>query len=203
MLDQDDLRVAAFQMRGDRHRGRLRNALRHSSSRSTTPRVFLEANVLAGLARLWEIASIAVVSSPYAAEKGERNLAKRPDGVARLKAVLDRLEIAGALCHGRTIRGASGNRACPDDFETSRSSDVSFKRPKSFAIVRPSSSTYSAQNSPTPQSHGKVTATRSASGAIESARLGVYGEDLTGRACASEGRADARCYLEGARCSTR
>ena len=69
-------------------------------------RVFLDANVLfsaawradSGLTRLWEIESIHLVTSPYAADEAERNLTrKRPDGVARLKALLDRLEITAAL----------------------------------------------------------------------------------------------------------
>jgi predicted nucleic acid-binding protein len=69
-------------------------------------RVFRDANVLfsaawragGGLTRLWEIASIQLVTSPYAAEEAERNLTrKRPDGVVRLKALIDRLEITGAL----------------------------------------------------------------------------------------------------------
>lgn len=69
-------------------------------------RVFLDAKVLfsaawradSGLSRLWEIASIHLVTSPYAADEAERNLSrKRPDGVAQLKALLDRLEITAAL----------------------------------------------------------------------------------------------------------
>jgi len=69
-------------------------------------RVFLDANVLfsaawradSGLMRLWENGSIRLVTSPYAAHEAERNLTrKRPDGVARLKALLDRLEITAAL----------------------------------------------------------------------------------------------------------
>ena len=69
-------------------------------------RGFLDANVLfsaawragSGLTRLWQIASIHLITSPYAADEAERNLTrKRPDGVARLKALLDRLEITNAL----------------------------------------------------------------------------------------------------------
>jgi predicted nucleic acid-binding protein len=69
-------------------------------------RVFLDANVLfsaawradSGLTRLWEIASLHLVTSPYAADEAERNLArKRPDGMARLTALLDRVEISTAL----------------------------------------------------------------------------------------------------------
>jgi uncharacterized protein len=70
-------------------------------------RVFLDANVLfsaawrsdAGLTRLWEIAQLHLVTSPYAAAEAERNLArKRPDAVARLAALLSRLEITNAFC---------------------------------------------------------------------------------------------------------
>jgi predicted nucleic acid-binding protein len=69
-------------------------------------RVFLDANVLfsaawraeTGLTRLWKIASLHLVTSPYAADEAERNLArKRPDGVARLTVLLDRVEITTAL----------------------------------------------------------------------------------------------------------
>lgn len=69
-------------------------------------RVFLDANVLfsaawrsaSGLTRLWEFASIHLVTSPYAADEAERNLArKRPDAVARLKALVQRIEITSAL----------------------------------------------------------------------------------------------------------
>jgi len=69
-------------------------------------RVFLDANVLfsaawradSGLVRLWEITSLHLVTSPYAAEEAERNLArKRPDGIARLTALLDRIELSGAF----------------------------------------------------------------------------------------------------------
>jgi uncharacterized protein len=69
-------------------------------------RVFLDANVLfsaawrsaSGLARLWEIASLHLVTSPYAADEAERNLArKRPDAVARLTALLRGVEITSAL----------------------------------------------------------------------------------------------------------
>jgi uncharacterized protein len=69
-------------------------------------RVFLDANVLfsaawrsaSGLTRLWEIASLHLVTSPYAADEAERNLArKRPDAVARLTALLRGAEITSAL----------------------------------------------------------------------------------------------------------
>jgi predicted nucleic acid-binding protein len=69
-------------------------------------RVFLDANVLfsaawrtdSGLTRLWEIALLHLVTSPYAADEAERNLArKRPDGMARLTALLDRVEVTTAL----------------------------------------------------------------------------------------------------------
>ncbi len=69
-------------------------------------RVFLDANVLfsaawrraSGLARLWEIASLHLVTSPYAADEAERNLArKRPDALVRLTALVQRVEITSAL----------------------------------------------------------------------------------------------------------
>jgi predicted nucleic acid-binding protein len=69
-------------------------------------RVFLDANVLfsaawrsaSGLTRLWEIASFHLVTSPYAADEAERNLArKRPNAVARLTALVHRGEITSAL----------------------------------------------------------------------------------------------------------
>ena len=69
-------------------------------------RVFLDANVLfsaawrsaSGLARLWEIASLHLVTSPYAADETERNLArKRPDALRRLTALVQRVEITSAL----------------------------------------------------------------------------------------------------------
>lgn len=69
-------------------------------------RVFLDANVLfsaawrtaSGLTRLWEIASLHLVTSPYAADEAERNLArKRPDAVARLTTLLRGVEITSAL----------------------------------------------------------------------------------------------------------
>ncbi|MGA7119716.1 MAG: PIN domain-containing protein [Polyangiaceae bacterium] len=69
-------------------------------------RVFLDANVLfsaawradSGLTRLSEIAWIHLVTSPYAADQAERNLTRKPsDGVERLKAPLDRLEIKAAI----------------------------------------------------------------------------------------------------------
>lgn len=69
-------------------------------------RVFLDANVLfsaawrsgGGLTRPWEIASIHLVTSPYAVDEAERNLArKRPDAIARFQALLHRLEITSAL----------------------------------------------------------------------------------------------------------
>jgi predicted nucleic acid-binding protein len=70
-------------------------------------RVFLDANVLfsaawrpgAGLTRLWEIAEIHLVTSPYAAAEAERNLArKRPDALARLAPLLSRVEVTNAFC---------------------------------------------------------------------------------------------------------
>jgi predicted nucleic acid-binding protein len=69
-------------------------------------RVFLDANVLfsgawrsaSGLTRLWEIASLHLVTSPYAADEAARNLArKRPDAVARLTVLVNRVEITSAL----------------------------------------------------------------------------------------------------------
>jgi len=69
-------------------------------------RVFLDANVLfsaawregAGLTRLWEITSLHLVTSHYAADEAQRNLVrKRPDGVARLAALLHALEVTSAL----------------------------------------------------------------------------------------------------------
>ena len=71
-------------------------------------RVFLDANVLfsaawrsaSGLTRLWEIASLHLVTSPYATDEVERNLArKRPDALARLSALVHRVEITSALLH--------------------------------------------------------------------------------------------------------
>jgi predicted nucleic acid-binding protein len=70
-------------------------------------RVFLDANVLfsaawragSGLMRLWEMASIHLVTSPYAVDEAERNLVrKRPDAVARLEALVRRIEVTSALC---------------------------------------------------------------------------------------------------------
>ena len=69
-------------------------------------RVFLDANVLfsaawragSGLTRLWENASLHLVTSPYAVDEAERNLSrKRPDAVARLQALLRQVEITSAL----------------------------------------------------------------------------------------------------------
>ncbi len=69
-------------------------------------RVFLDANVLfsaawrsaSGLTRVWEIASLHLVSSPYAADEAQRNLArKRPEAVARLTALVHAVEITSAL----------------------------------------------------------------------------------------------------------
>jgi predicted nucleic acid-binding protein len=69
-------------------------------------RVFLDENVLfsaawradSGLRRLWEIASLRLVTSPYAADEAERNLArKRPDALARLEALVHRVEVTSAL----------------------------------------------------------------------------------------------------------
>lgn len=60
-------------------------------------RVFLDANVLfsaawrddGGLTRVWEVASLRLVTSPYAADEAERKLTrKRADAVARLKTLL-------------------------------------------------------------------------------------------------------------------
>ncbi len=69
-------------------------------------RVFLDANVLfsaawrtgGGLTRLWEIATFRLVTSPYAADEAERNLArKRPDAMVRLKALVQQVEITRAV----------------------------------------------------------------------------------------------------------
>lgn len=69
-------------------------------------RVFLDANVLfsaawraeSGLLRLWSVASIHLVTSTYAATEAVRNLdRKRPEAVARLEALIARIEIADAL----------------------------------------------------------------------------------------------------------
>jgi predicted nucleic acid-binding protein len=65
-------------------------------------RVFLDANVLfsaawrtgSGLTRLWREPSLRLVTSPYAAEEAERNLAsKRPDAVSRLQELLGQVEM--------------------------------------------------------------------------------------------------------------
>jgi predicted nucleic acid-binding protein len=69
-------------------------------------RVFLDANVLfsaawradSGLTRLWENAWLRLVTSPYAVDEAQRNLArKRPDAIARLEALMLRIEVTSAL----------------------------------------------------------------------------------------------------------
>jgi len=70
-------------------------------------RVFLDANVLfsaawradSGLKRLWEIVALHLVTSPYAVDEAERNLArKRADAIARFKTLVHRVEVSSALC---------------------------------------------------------------------------------------------------------
>jgi uncharacterized protein len=68
-------------------------------------RVFLDANVLysaaymefAGLARLWSLGDIQLLSSAYAIEEARRNLAlDRPEAVQRLKRLLETVSIVDA-----------------------------------------------------------------------------------------------------------
>ncbi len=70
-------------------------------------RVFLDANVLfsaawragSGMTRLWETASLHLVTSPYAIDEAERNLTrKRPEAIPRLQGLAHRVEITSALC---------------------------------------------------------------------------------------------------------
>jgi hypothetical protein len=67
---------------------------------------FLDANVLfsaawlagSGLMRLLEADALHLVVSSYPAVEAERNLfRKRPEGVARLHALMDKVEVSGAL----------------------------------------------------------------------------------------------------------
>lgn len=69
-------------------------------------RLFLDANVLfsaawradSGLSRLWERALLRLVTSPYAVDEAQRNLArKRPAAIARLEALMPRVEVTSAL----------------------------------------------------------------------------------------------------------
>lgn len=69
-------------------------------------RVFLDANVLfsaawragSGLTRLWHMPELQLVTSAYAVDEAERNLLrKRPDGVARLHALMRDVELANVL----------------------------------------------------------------------------------------------------------
>jgi hypothetical protein len=71
-----------------------------------TTRVFLDANVLfsaawrpaSGLTCLWQLPELFLVTSAYAADEAERNLArKRPEAVARLHALMRDVEIANML----------------------------------------------------------------------------------------------------------
>lgn len=67
-------------------------------------RLFLDANVLfssayrsnAGLARLWELRNVELVTSHYAAEEARVNLAER-DQLHRLQGLLERVQIVAEL----------------------------------------------------------------------------------------------------------
>jgi predicted nucleic acid-binding protein len=69
-------------------------------------RVFLDANVLfsaayregSGIVRLWENTSIHLITSPYALEEAERNIArKRPEASERLHGLAHAVEVSVAF----------------------------------------------------------------------------------------------------------
>jgi predicted nucleic acid-binding protein len=75
-------------------------------------RLFLDANVLfsaayrphAGVARLWEVPDVTLLTSRYAVEEARRNLAE-PDQQARFESLLNQVEIGETMMLPPELRG--------------------------------------------------------------------------------------------------